>query len=184
MASSRSKRNSSRARRHTANREAIPSRNLIDQEYISQESSYDQEDRHMRQSSRSHSCHSASNSRGNKDPLRGADIQELDQETKYYIKKHKEFLILENQREDQKRHGFIPADDIKIPDFKYSFQTLQQEIEEREKFNDGGSEEIFEIWKFFIMAENSGFSIGWKFLYIFCCILSSYIYAFLAAFGE
>ena len=41
----------------------------------------------------------------------------------------------------------------------------------------------FEIWKYFIVGEHSGFSQFWFVIYIISCIFSSYIYAYLAAFG-
>lgn len=41
----------------------------------------------------------------------------------------------------------------------------------------------FEIWKYFIVGEQSAFSAVWAFFDIICCISSSYLYAYIAAFG-
>ena len=45
-------------------------------------------------------------------------------------------------------------------------------------------EPTIDCWDCLIMSEIGNPSLVWKIIYIICCIVSSYIYAFLAAFGD
>lgn len=80
--------------------------------------------------------------------------------------------------------GFIPGSDIKDSDFincftKETIEDIGEDISRLQQM----ANLPFQIWKYFIMAENSALSILWNFVDIFSCIFSSYFYAYLAAFG-
>ena len=91
---------------------------------------------------------------------------------------------MKNRQSDYTDLGFIPGQEIKDSDFIHSFTNetlddIEDDISNIQKM----ANLPLEMWKFFIVKENSAISEVWQFIYIFSCIFSSYFYAYLAAFG-
>lgn len=42
----------------------------------------------------------------------------------------------------------------------------------------------FDFWKFIVLDSQSMFCLFWNFFYVFCSIISSYMYGYMAAFGH
>ena len=103
--------------------------------------------------------------------------------------------------------GFIHPDDISIIDYKFSLATNKQDEEaitagSTQEENDKSFKELaeysdsdtknskfgltdgFDISTFVIISHEGMFSMTWTFFDIICCLASSYVYIWLATFGD
>lgn len=99
----------------------------------------------------------------------------------------------ENLRQIQREHGFITPNLMNKTEFKFSMVTSKAEenlLRKEQLKNCDSSDEgsgcfdRFSLSKTLITKEDSVFSIFWRFLDAFSCIVSSYLFVFMATFSD
>lgn len=123
-----------------------------------------------------------------------------DQRVKEIVKKMRDSQLLV-ESVDQKRFGIKPAH-FDISDIRNSYSQMNNvimpdtdhleiaqiigrdgEVESTETQSDEQSKTEFDILDFIIIRDDSTFTVIWRIINALACVISSYLYAYLACFG-